>query len=77
MPLLRVGLGLMVAYAVLVLLAWIFQDRIAFPAPRAALPDPLRTVGRGERIELVMTNGTRLVGWFLPAVHDQRPVAGS
>jgi fermentation-respiration switch protein FrsA (DUF1100 family) len=75
MSLPRVGLGLIVAYVVLVLLAWLFQERIAFPAPRAALPDPLRTVGRGERIELVMKDGTRLAGWFLPAVHGTRPVA--
>jgi fermentation-respiration switch protein FrsA (DUF1100 family) len=73
MSLPRVGLGLIVAYAMLVLLAWIFQERIAFPAPRAALPDPLRILGRGERIELVMKNGTRLAGWFLPAVHHSRP----
>ncbi|OLC07706.1 MAG: hypothetical protein AUH42_02970 [Gemmatimonadetes bacterium 13_1_40CM_70_11] len=67
MPIVRVGLGLLVAYLLLVVLAWMFQERIAFPAPRGEPPDPKR-VGftSGERIELAMANGTRLVGWYLP-----------
>jgi fermentation-respiration switch protein FrsA (DUF1100 family) len=66
---LRIIVGLALAYALLVLLAWRFQDRLAFPAPRAGVPDP-RQVGvqNGERVELVSGDGTRLVGWFLPAV---------
>src|SRR5438128_7933904 len=63
----RAGLGLVVAYVLLVVLAWVFQERIAFPAPRGEPPDPKR-VGytTGERIELLMARGTRLVGWYLP-----------
>jgi len=34
--LLRILLGLIIAYAVLVLLAWLFQERMAFPPP----PEP-------------------------------------
>jgi len=66
MLLVRILLGLLVAYAVLVLLAWVFQERIAFPAPRGPVPDP-RQVGaaNGERIELVMRDGTKLAGWYL------------
>lgn len=70
----RVGIGLVVAYLVLVLLAWVFQERIAFPAPRGEPPDPKRVgLTSGERVELVMAGGmagrgpsTKLVGWYLP-----------
>src|SRR2546425_4139113 len=66
MLLVRGLLGLLLGYAVLVLLAWVFQERIAFPAPRAPVPDP-RQVGaaNGERIELVLRDGTKLAGWYL------------
>jgi fermentation-respiration switch protein FrsA (DUF1100 family) len=59
-------LGLPAAYLVIVLVLWAFQERMAFPAPRAALPDPRQVLGSGDRIELVMHNGTRLAGWYLP-----------
>jgi hypothetical protein len=59
-------LGLVAAYGASVLLLWGFQERIAFPAPRAALPDPARVLGYGEQVELVMHDGTRLAGWYLP-----------
>lgn len=59
-------LGLVGAYLAVLLLLWALQERISFPAPRAALPDPQRVLGAGERIELVMHDGTRLVGWYLP-----------
>ncbi len=64
---LKLAATLVVAYALLVLLAWAFQERLAFPAPRAAVPDP-RTAGleRGERIELILEDRTRLAGWFVP-----------
>src|SRR3989475_12513081 len=66
MLLVRILLGLLLGYAVLVFLAWAFQERIAFPAPRGAVPDP-RQVGaaNGERIELMMRDGTRLAGGYL------------
>jgi fermentation-respiration switch protein FrsA (DUF1100 family) len=59
-------LGLFGAYLAVLLLLWSLQERITFPAPRAALPDPQAVLGYGERIELVMKDGTRLVGWYLP-----------
>src|SRR6267154_1449723 len=63
---LRIALGLALAYVVLVILAWRFQERLAFPAPRAPLPDPQRVgVANGETVELVSGDGTKLVGWFL------------
>jgi fermentation-respiration switch protein FrsA (DUF1100 family) len=58
--------GLFGAYVTIVLLLWAFQERLAFPAPRGPLPDPKQVLGRGERIELVMQNGTHLYGWYLP-----------
>jgi len=62
----RIALGLVLAYVVLLVLAWLFQERLAFPAPRAPLPDPTRVgVANGEKIELVTKDGTRLVGWYL------------
>ncbi len=71
---LRIALGLALAYTLLVLLAWRFQDRLAFPAPRAPLPDPKRVgVANGEKIEVTMEDGTRLVGWFLKPEVPQPP----
>src|SRR5438876_7563868 len=71
---LRIALGLALTYTLLVLLAWRFQDRLAFPAPRAPLPDPKRVgVANGEKVEVTMEDGTRLVGWFLKPVVPQPP----
>ncbi|MGH7569444.1 MAG: alpha/beta hydrolase [Gemmatimonadales bacterium] len=64
---LRIGLGLGLAYLALLALAWAFQERVAFPAPRSPLLQP-RDVGlpQGELVELVTPSGTRLAGWYLP-----------
>src|SRR5256712_13068484 len=78
MLLVRILLGLLLGYAVLVFLAWAFQERIAFPAPRGAVPDP-RQVGaaNGQRIELMMRDGTKRAGCDLtprgPAGDRPRP----
>src|SRR5438105_13505743 len=70
----RIVLGLALAYVALVLLAWRFQERLAFPAPRAPLPDPKRVgVANGEKIEVTMEDGTRLVGWYLASTALHRP----
>ena len=69
MLILRIALGLALAYVALVVLAWLYQERLAFPAPRAPVPDPQRLgVTNGERIELVMADGTKLAGWYLAPV---------
>src|SRR6266576_6052458 len=66
MLILRIFIGLVLAYVGLVILAWRFQERLAFPAPRALLPDPQRVgVANGERVQLVSSDGTNLVGWYL------------
>lgn len=63
---LRLALGLGLAYGLLLLLAWFVQERLAFPAPRASLPDPRRLrIPGGERVHLVTHDGTKLSGWFL------------
>ncbi len=59
-------LGIAGVYLVLCVVLWALQERITFPAPRSPLPDPAKTIGYGERIELQMQDGTRLVGWYLP-----------
>jgi fermentation-respiration switch protein FrsA (DUF1100 family) len=66
-------LGLAGIYVVVVGLLWAFQERLTFPAPRAALPDPVKTVGVGERVELKMKDGTVLVGWYLPPLRRPSP----
>lgn len=55
--------GLLGIYAVIVALLWAFQEKLTFPAPRAALP----SLSDGEQVELTMRDGTRLAGWYLAA----------
>ena len=63
---LRIVVGLALGYALLLLLAWRFQERLAFPAPRGNVPDPKRVgVQNGERVALASGDGTKLVGWYL------------
>ncbi len=71
--LLRIGLALVGAYLVLIALLWRFQERIAFPAPRGALPDPATFEMTGERIAVTMKDGTRLAGWYLPPPRGPGP----
>src|SRR5437763_16341217 len=64
MLILRIFIGLVLACVGLVILAWRFQERLAFPAPRALLPDPQRGgVANGERVQLVSGDGANLVRW--------------
>ena len=77
---LRIAIGLGLSYVVLALLAWKFQERLAFPAPRGAVPDPSCVgVPNGEKVELVAGDGTKLVGWYLKprAVEDGAPQPAS
>src|SRR5213596_2338061 len=60
MFLVRIAVGLAIGYAVLVAVGWLFQERLAFPAPRAPVLDPKRLgIANGERIEVVTQDGTR------------------
>src|SRR5438309_4542400 len=74
MLILRIFIGLVLAYVGLVILAWRFQERLAFPAPRAPLPDPKRAgVANGEEVEVTTADGTRLVGWYLASTILHQP----
>src|SRR5206468_8243141 len=64
-------LGIAGMYLVLSVVLWALQERITFPAPRSPLPDPVKTIGYGEQLELRMQDGTRLVGWYLPPVMER------
>lgn len=58
---------LVLAYVVLSVLAWRLQDRLAFPAPRGALPLPT-TLGIPDGIIVTVTtaDSVKLRGWYLP-----------
>jgi len=74
MLVLRIVMGLGLAYAVLVLLAWRFQEHLALPAPRAVVPDPQRLGGtNGEPVEILSGDGTRLAGWYLAPTVGEVP----
>lgn len=63
----RLALGALTGFLLLTALLWLIQRRLAFPSPRAALPDPVRVgLADAEPLTLSMRNGTRLAGWYLP-----------
>jgi uncharacterized protein len=65
--LIRLALGALAGYVVIAGVLWMVQERLAFPAPRAPLPDPARSGLPDARIvTLTMSDGVRLAGWFLP-----------
>lgn len=68
-------LALPALYLVILVLLWALQERITFPAPRTALPNPQTVLGYGERVELTMRDGTKLVGWYLPPKAATPPYA--
>jgi len=70
----RILVAIALAYAGLLVLVWLFQERIAFPAPRGRPPDPAGVgLPHGERIELVTQSGVTLAGWFLRPRPGGRP----
>lgn len=63
----KVLAGALIVYGILTGLAWRFQERLAFPAPRRPLPDPADAgFPHGERVRLTMDDGLQLEGWYLP-----------
>jgi uncharacterized protein len=69
MLLIRLALGALAGYVVIAALLWMVQDRLAFPAPRAPLPDPtMAGLPDARSFTLAMADGTPLAGWFLPPV---------
>lgn len=66
MPILKILLTGLAIYLVLVALVWMFQERIAFPAPRRTLPDPGEVgIRSGERVSVAASDGVVLHGWYL------------
>jgi dipeptidyl aminopeptidase/acylaminoacyl peptidase len=63
---LRILLGLGIAYAVLLVLAWRFQHRVALPGARARLIPPAQAGIAGEIVDVSTADGVRLRGWYLP-----------
>lgn len=73
-PLLRILLGLAIAYAALLVLAWRFQHRLALPGARARLIPPAQAgMPDGEIVEVTTADGVRLRGWYLPASPTPNP----
>jgi dipeptidyl aminopeptidase/acylaminoacyl peptidase len=66
MNVIKIILACLVIYTSLVGLLWMFQERIAFPAPRRVLPDPA-TMGihAAERISVTASDDVELFGWYL------------
>jgi pimeloyl-ACP methyl ester carboxylesterase len=64
---LKVLAALAIIYALVVLLAWRFQDRIAFPGSGGPLPSPAAVgIPDGELITVTTEDGIELRGWYLP-----------
>lgn len=61
------ALTLALAYALITVLAWKLQDRLAFPGPRSNLPLP-STLGIADGIIVAVstTDSVQLRGWYLP-----------
>ncbi len=63
----KIGVGLLLFYVVMTTLAWKYQERLAFPAPRSYLPEPEALgLGHGKRVTMVTADGVELFGWYLP-----------
>ena len=71
----RILLGLGVAYLVLLVLAWRFQNRMALPGARGPLVTPEQArIPDGQIVEVTTPDGEHLRGWYLPP--NPRPLTG-
>ncbi len=72
---LRIVVGLLVLYALAMLVAWRFQDRFAFPGPDGPLPSPAAFgMPDGRIVTVVTSDSVVLKGWYLPP--DPGPADG-
>ncbi|MBI4419927.1 MAG: alpha/beta fold hydrolase [Gemmatimonadetes bacterium] len=63
----RVLAVLAAVYVLLAVLAWRYQERIAFPAPRTRFLAPIDfRIPDGRHIALTTSDGVQLNGWYLP-----------
>jgi hypothetical protein len=70
----RILIGLAIAYAVLVALAWRYQEKLAFPGPRVRLIDPQAAgIPDGRRVTVRAADGIALHGWYLLPVPSPAP----
>jgi len=73
MTALKVVLLLAVLYGFVVMLAWRFQERMVFPAPRGLLGDPSTAgIQAAEQVAIPTFDGLTLQGWFLAAQPELR-----
>jgi fermentation-respiration switch protein FrsA (DUF1100 family) len=65
---LRILLIVAAVYLVIATLAWKYQDRLAFPAPKyATLPAPAAArMADGVLVRVMTADSVELVGWYLP-----------
>jgi pimeloyl-ACP methyl ester carboxylesterase len=73
-----IGLAIMavLGYLVVAGMAWRYQDRMVFPAPRGPLPHPTSLgISDGERVTVRTSDGVALQGWYLPP--NPAPVQGT
>lgn len=64
---LRVLGVLLAVYVLLSVLAWKYQDRLAFPGPKALLPSPADFgIRDGQLITVTTADSVVLKGWYLP-----------
>lgn len=62
---LRIVVLLSAAYLAIMLLAWRFQEKLAFPAPKSPLPDPAEFgIRSAQRVSVTTTDGVQLSGWY-------------
>lgn len=63
----RLVVATILLYAVVLVLAWRFQERLAFPGPSGDLPSPGEFGMPDGRIVTIETaDGVRISGWYLP-----------
>ncbi len=72
--LMNLMLVLVVVYAALVLLAYVFQDRLLFFPSRALVTTPARYGFAFESVEMKTEDGETLHGWWIPAEAERAVV---
>ncbi len=74
----KVLLVVAVVYGLFVLLAWRFQERLAFPGPSAPLPAPAAAgMPDGDVVTVTTSDGVTLRGWYLPPNPAPTPPGGA